>query len=177
MIPLGGNLPNDATSYEQLLTIVRRNEHYRQRGTGNHHHYDGDWFPDDPKSQANAWEGQELLPSTIYHNWDAERAELQSLDDADSESSCSQCSFTSLPQDIDTSDMNAVWARYSTNLGSTEECGEIRRAEFPRTAEAGPGSDDLGWVAAAAATQVTWGNHLARERAVVAIRRGRTASP
>ena len=98
LIPLGGNLPNTAEGYHQLLALVRRNEHYRRRSTyfdANHPEEFALKGPHDDKSQYHSGTRTPVLDAPFAEQTAAED-DIQSVCSADSESSASQFSAISL---------------------------------------------------------------------------------
>ena len=113
LLPLGGPLPTTEQRYLELLHLLRQNEHYRhgwkKDGIPSYHMQEGYG-----ESQSAASAASDMLPGISPFeaptSWgtDPEDADQQYPDEADSESSCSECSWASYPDDLDWDDENTV---------------------------------------------------------------------
>ena len=133
LLPLNGSLPNDDQSYFRLLHLVRQNEHYR-------HGWKKDGMQsfameEDPSYGASA-------PDEVHSNYGwgpapfsygTEQDDLeQYADEADSESSCSECSWNSYPEDLDWDDENAVLNEVYFRFKKARRQWRNVRGRFPR---------------------------------------------
>ena len=114
LIPLNGNLPTTREQYEQFISLLRQNEHYRDPNILKTDST-ASFYEDEEGGKPLEYEHiRETFPvfnigsSDLPFSGPVKGADPDDIDSCDSESSCSVCTWHSWNPEIPEGDENAV---------------------------------------------------------------------